>query len=92
MKSSFFLYRLFRTHTQNQNLKIKKILNPDPSPPGLDPGVEEGGRHRPRREGGVIAAGQGCAAEVCRWPRSELAVGSRLEPRPGWGGGACHHC
>jgi hypothetical protein len=49
--------------------KNKKVINLDLSPPGPNPGVEEGDHRRPRREGGG-AIGRRC----CR-SRKEATVG-----------------
>jgi hypothetical protein len=91
MKIVHFLYRLLRTDTKNQFLKIKKILNPDPCPPGLDLGIEKGGCHRPRREGGGVVSRRcrsrslhrGLLSAQIRVCRCLIQIGA--SPRWGWG-------
>jgi hypothetical protein len=70
--------------------KNKKIINLDPSPPGPDPGIEDGGCHRPHKEGGG-AIGHRCRSRSHRRgllsARSKPATAiSRLEPHLGGAG------
>jgi hypothetical protein len=78
MKNSLFLVSVVADRYQKSILKNKKNPQMDPSLPGPDLGVEEGGGNRPRREGG--------GAVDCRC-RSRSATGPNLSlppPDPDW--------
>jgi hypothetical protein len=62
-ENGLFLVSVVADRHLKSIFKNKKILNPDPSPPGPDPGIQEGGHRQPHREkGGAI--GRRCRSRL----------------------------
>jgi hypothetical protein len=84
-KNSIFLVSVVADR-HPKSIFLKK-LNPDPSPPGPDPGVEEGGRRQPRREGGAIDRHCRLRSRHLGGPPESIRAHAALEeptPTPPW--------